>query len=279
MPGSAPYSIVSVASRERDLGARQLRLDEASGSCSAARSAASPIVKSVLISMLAAVSADGLRVDRGLVERVLRLFAGQRRRAGSPPSSAAPTISPAQFLFAYRMFKPPVSAPRLSNRWAAVLVAVGASGLPYQGASCMLRPTRSGSAPHALVPRLGGLHCWHVTVALDARLESMSGTSPTPVRSDLTQEQALMRESVRRFASNEMRASSRKADEAGEAPEGLLRQGARARLQRRADRRGARRFRRRPLAGQQHADRRGPRLRRHVAGDRARCRRCRSSTR
>ncbi len=37
----------------------------------------------------------------------------------------------------------------------------------------------------------------------------------------LTQEQSLMRESVRRFAGNELRAVSRKADEAGEAPAGF----------------------------------------------------------
>ena len=37
----------------------------------------------------------------------------------------------------------------------------------------------------------------------------------------LTPEQALMRETVRRFAQTEMRALSRKADEAGQAPEGF----------------------------------------------------------
>ena len=37
----------------------------------------------------------------------------------------------------------------------------------------------------------------------------------------LTDEQTMMRETARRFAQNEMRAASRKADEAGQAPEGF----------------------------------------------------------
>ncbi len=57
--------------------------------------------------------------------------------------------------------------------------------------------------------------------ALDAELESMSATTQPLFDLTLTQEQQLMRDSVRRFAGNELRSASRKADEAGEAPKGF----------------------------------------------------------
>ena len=49
----------------------------------------------------------------------------------------------------------------------------------------------------------------------------MSATTQPLFDLTLTQEQALMRESVRRFANSELRTASRKADEAGEAPNGF----------------------------------------------------------
>ena len=187
---------------------------------SAARSAASPIVKSVLISTLAAVSAE----------------AWESTDDSSSESCASSRVSGIEL--APREQRCPYHQP------CPVLVRI-----PHVQASCFLRrslqpaglragcgrrirPPISGSFVYAsaytqrectaCVSRAqGGLHCWHVTVALDARLESMSGTTQPLFDLTLTQEQALMRESVRRFASNELRANSRKADEAGEAPKGF----------------------------------------------------------
>jgi alkylation response protein AidB-like acyl-CoA dehydrogenase len=84
------------------------------------------------------------------------------------------------------------------------LVSVAAcpsiEGLPKQIGLCMLRP-------HTKAP--------------SNRESRMSGQAQPLFDLTLTPEQSLMRDSVRRFAMNEMRAVSRKADEAGAAPEGF----------------------------------------------------------
>ena len=165
LPGSAPYSMVRVASCERDLGARQLRVHELAHVLGGLGSTASPIVKSVLTSTLAEVSAAACESTddsssaswaSSRVSASMRQPSSRRARACSSKRFRHPRSPHAAVLRVARSFESNRLRRRRLRGRARIAQAIEKRRLLY--AVCVRRDT-GGAAPRYAAPRARRVPC------------------------------------------------------------------------------------------------------------------------